>query len=413
MSRRRSGETLVFTGAVLLSVVHALDDAFWHRGSGLGLDQHALAGAIAAAAALAGIALFPRLRPGLRAALAFFFGALAVVNGAMHVIHLVQFGPAGGDITGALAFAAGATLLGLAAAIPFRHRREGTAGRSRRWRNRILAGAGTLLAVAVVIAPLGLAIVETHKWRDPIGSPPSAAYDEVAFQASDGLDIAGWYRPSRNGATVIVVHGGGSDREDSTAHAELLAKHGYGVLLYDSRGRGESDGAPNGYGWDWRKDVEGAIEFLRGRGEVDPDRIGGLGLSSGADTLIDLAGDTDEFAAVVADGAAGASFEDARRLNGTSPQAVPGWLMFSAVRVLSGDAPGRPLEDQVDKLDTPTLLLSAGTTQEYDFNVLYEKVGNPMVEHLNLPDATHTHAIHDAPRIYERRVTSFFDDALL
>ena len=87
--------------------------------------------------------------------------------------------------------------------------------------------------------------------------------------------------------------------------------------------------------------------------------------------------------------------------------------MFSAVRVLSGDAPGRPLEDQVDKLDTPTLLLSAGTTQEYDFNVLYEKVGNPMVEHLNLPDATHTHAIHDAPRIYERRVTSFFDDALL
>ena len=100
-----------------------------------------------------------------------------------------------------------------------------------------------------MIAPLGLAIVETHKWRDPIGSPPSAAYDEVAFQASDGLDIAGWYRPSRNGATVIVVHGGGSDREDSTAHAELLAKHGYGVLLYDSRGRGESDGAPNGYGW--------------------------------------------------------------------------------------------------------------------------------------------------------------------
>ena len=30
---------------------------------------------------------------------------------------------------------------------------------------------------------------------------------------ADGLRIAGWYRPSRNGAAVLLVHGGGGDRD--------------------------------------------------------------------------------------------------------------------------------------------------------------------------------------------------------
>src|SRR5215210_8930125 len=87
---RGSGEAVVFSAAALVGLAHALDDAFWHRGPGLGLGQHALAGAIAVAAAAAGIALFPRLRPGLRAGLAFLLGAPALVNGATHVINLVQ-----------------------------------------------------------------------------------------------------------------------------------------------------------------------------------------------------------------------------------------------------------------------------------------------------------------------------------
>jgi hypothetical protein len=410
---RRSGEALAFTGAALVSLVHALDDAFWHRGEGLGIGQHALAGAIATAGVVAGIALFPRLRPGLRAALAFFFGALALVNGAMHVVHIAGHGPAGGDITGALAAAAGATLLGLAAAIPWRHRGEGAARGRRRWLNRALAVAGLVAGLVVVVGPMSMSIVDTHKWRDGIGAPPSAAYQDVTFNASDGLELAGWYRPSRNGAAVIVVHGGGSDREGSVAHAKMLARHGYGVLLYDARGRGESEGSPNGYGWDWAKDVEGALDFLAGRDDVEPDRIGALGLSTGADILIEAAARHGEIGALVADGAAAGSFEDWHRLKGTGPILPSGWVMFTTTRVLAGDPPGPPLEDQVAKLRSPTLLISAGEDVERDFNVMYDEVGNPRVEHLNLPGAVHTHGIHAAPREYERRVAGFFDEALL
>jgi predicted alpha/beta hydrolase len=107
--------------------------------------------------------------------------------------------------------------------------------------------------------------VQTHKFREPIDGPPSEAYEPVSFAASDGLRLSGWYRPSQNGAAVVLVHGGGGDRTGAESHAELLARHGYGVLLYDARGRGESEGSPNAFGWGWDEDVAGALAFLRER----------------------------------------------------------------------------------------------------------------------------------------------------
>jgi uncharacterized protein len=209
-----------------------------------------------------------------------------------------------------------------------------------------------------------------------------------------------------------VVHGGGGDREGSLAHAQLLARHGYGVLVYDARGRGESDGSPNDYGGDWPKDIAGAIAFLKTRGDVDPARIGALGLSTGADALIDTAGDRGDIAAVVADGTAAGSFDDWARLRGTELGTVPGWMMFRTIRVLSGDPPTRPLADQVRKITSPTLLISAGRAEEYQFSSIYEQAAGGRVDHWNLPDAQHTQAIHEYPDQYEQRVVSFFDDAL-
>ena len=132
---RRSGEWLVFTAATLVALVHALDDAFVHRGPGLGAGELVLAAAVALGAALAGVLAFPFLRPGVKAALALCFGVLAGVNGAMHLNHVRADGPAGADVTGVLALAAGVVLLGLAAAIPWRHRGERPA------RRRLDAGA--------------------------------------------------------------------------------------------------------------------------------------------------------------------------------------------------------------------------------------------------------------------------------
>ena len=197
---------------------------------------------------------------------------------------------------------------------------------------------------------MGIAMTETHKWREPIGAPPSADYREVAFEATDGVDLSGWYRPTRNGATILVVHGGGGDRTGAVAHAQLLARHGYGVFLHDARGRGKSEGVQNAWGWGWPKDVAGAIAFLKARDEVDPERIGALGLSTGADVLVQVAGSGTELKAVVADGTAAGSFEDSQRVFGFTAMTPFLAAEFATVQVTSGATPGPTLEDMMQRI---------------------------------------------------------------
>jgi uncharacterized protein len=394
----------VFSAAIAVALLHALDDAFLHRQPGLGIGQHALAAAVAVVGAVGAIVVFPSLRAGLRAGLALAFGSLAAVNGFLHLNHITVDGPAHSDVTGVLAAAAGLVLLGLAVSIPWRHRGAGS------WRSRTVAAVALPVTAIAVLGPIGMAQFDAHKWREPIGEPPSAAYRTVEFEASDGLDLKGWYRPSSSGAAVLVVHGGGSDRTGSVRHAQMLARHGYGVLVYDARGRGDSEGSPNGYGWDWEKDVAGALDYLQGRPDVDPSRIGAIGLSTGADVLLQVAAETDELAGLVTDGAAAGSFEDWARLRGTEAGTVPGWVMFSAIRVMTGDVPPPPLQDQVAKIEEPLMLIGAGIKEEHEFNELYAEAA-PHAEHWDV-DAGHTAALRERPREYEQRVTGFFDRAL-
>jgi uncharacterized protein len=418
LTRVRHGawETLAFRAATALALLHALDDAFLNRQPGVPLGQHALAALVAIVAGVTAIVAFPRLRPGLRAAIALVFGVFAIVNGAVHIAHVAVDEVGGSDLTGIVAVGAGSVLALLGVAIPFLHRGEGAVTRRRRWAYRALAIVAGLIGVYAFLFPVAGAIVQTHKFREPIGEPPSAAYRPITFTASDGLRLSGWYVPSTNRAAVILVHGGGGDRTGATRHAELLVRHGYGVLLYDARGRGESEGSPVGFGWGWRDDVAGALVFLRRQPDVDADRIGALGLSRGADVLIGVAAERRELAAVVADGATMSSFADYRNAKGLDEAAPFYWTTFVAVRVLSGTSHGEPLEKLVaDVSPTPLLLVATGGSlpEELDVNRIYAEAAREPVELWELPDVNHTAAIREQPREYERRVVSFFDRALL
>jgi hypothetical protein len=408
-------EALVFRAATAVLLLHALDDAFFNRQPGVPADQHVVAAVVAVAATLAGALAFNRLRPGLRAGLALVFGIFGLVNGMQHVIHVALEGPAHSDVTGVLAAIAAAVLVLLGLAIPFLHRGEGAAPRGRRWAIRAAVVVAAAVVTFVFLLPAGGAIVQVHKFREPIGDPPSAAYEPVTFRASDGLRISGWYVRSRNRAAVILVHGGGGDRTGPVRHAELLRRHGYGVLLYDSRGRGESEGNHNFFGWGWAKDVDGALAFLRNRPDVDRERIGGLGLSTGADVLIEVAASRRKLRAVVSDGATAASFEDHWNAFGLDPATPFTWTYIATARVLSGLSPPEPLEELVAEVSpTPLLLIAAGrgVPDELEFNRVYAEAAREPFEHWELPDVSHTDAIRERPREYERRVVGFFDEAL-
>jgi dienelactone hydrolase len=400
LTRRLKRETLVFGGAVLVALVHAFDDALGEAG------DHTLAAVLSLVLAAGAVWAFPRVRTGLRAGLALFFGAAATLNGSMHVKHIAEQGVSGGDVTGVLAAAAGGVLVALAIALPIVHRGEGG------WKGRAIAVPATLLGLFFVIVPMSIALTETHKWREDVGAAPSAAYRDVTFEASDGVQLSGWYRPTRNGATVIVVHGGGSDRRGSVAHASMLARHGYGVLLYDSRGRGRSEGTQNAWGWGWPRDVEGAIAYLKARPEVDPERLGALGLSTGADVLVQVAGTGHDLKAVVADGTVASSYEDAERVYGIGLMTPFFVAEFATVQLTSGTKPGPTLEDVMPKVMSPTLLVAAGPQEKRPGELYDRAAGDRPVDVWYLPNVSHTAAIRQAAPEYERRVTRFFAAAL-
>ena len=291
----------IFAAAVSVALLHAFDDAFLLPGGGVPLTQHALAFAIALGASALAVWRFRSFRPGVQAALAFTFGALAMVNGGRHAHHVLNEGWSANDVTGVLALVAGVVLVGLAAWIPFAHRGEGS------WPARLLVPPLLVLSVVFLFGPVGMAIVDIHSLHRPVGSPPNAAYKTVHFTASDGVRLEGWHRPSRNGASVLMISGGGGNRRSTLRHATMLERHGYGVLVYDPRGSGNSEGTVNSYGWGWDKDADAAMDYLAAHGGG---RIGALGLSTGADMAIDAAGRRSDVAAVVADGSAAIGYED-------------------------------------------------------------------------------------------------------
>jgi len=404
-------ETLFFRAAVALLMLHALDDAVLHRQPGVGVEQHLPAAVFALACGAVALAVFDRLRPGLRAGLAAMLGTLGLVNGAMHVGHVRADALGASDLTGVAAALAGVALVAFAVAIPFRHRGAGAATGWARGRNRLVA-VGATFAGLLLLVPVSIGIVDSHKWRDRIPATP-AGFEAVAFRSADGLLLRGWQHRSQNGATILVAHGGNGDRTGAMAHARMLVRHGYGALVYDARGRGESEGTQSGYGWGVADDVDGALDFLAAQPGVD--RIGGLGLSTGADVLLEVAADHPELAAVVTDGAAGMTFQDAQRLSTSSPvEAALGRVMFATIEVLTGAEQPRVIEDRVAALHAPLLLISAPAQGlEHDFNVLYEAAAAGRVEHWNLPRSSHTRGLRDEPAAYERRVVSFLDSALI
>jgi alpha-beta hydrolase superfamily lysophospholipase len=96
-------------------------------------------------------------------------------------------------------------------------------------------------------------------------------YQEISFTTSDGLTLQGWYIPSANGAAVILTHHMASNRVGVLETAYMLARNGYGVLLFDLRAHGESQGEVLPFGGAEAEDIVAAAAYLQSREDIDPD----------------------------------------------------------------------------------------------------------------------------------------------
>ena len=285
--------------ALGLIALHVVDDNFLQPEPGTSASDHLVSGLVPLALLVIAAWAYPRLRAGLRAVIALTLGLFGVVTGIEAVYYTTKGGPSGDDFTGLLAIPAGLVLLVLGVVTLWRARRTDDSRLWRYLRRSLLVVAGIAVAYFIIF-PLSFAYVVTHTARGFVPAADlGAAYEEVSFKTSDGLTLEGWYIPSKNRAAVIAFPG----RAGSQRPARMLARNGYGVLLFDRRGEGESDGDPNIFGWKGERDVHAAVEFLQQRPDVDPERIGGIGLSVGGEMMIEAAAaESNGLKAVVSEG---------------------------------------------------------------------------------------------------------------
>ena len=296
------------------------------------------------------------LRRELRAAGGFVFGLVGLFLAYVHR----------GDLLVAPFAVLGAALL-LGAALALRERPR-AASRAWRWGRRALTVATALGLRSSSSSPRSPLRCGSPRRRASSVRPFDLAHEDVSLHTRDGLRLAAWYVPSRNGAAVVVVHGGGGTRNGSERHARMLARAGYGVLLYDARGNGESEGRHDAMGWTWEPDVAAAVDFLSRRPDVRG-RIGALGISTGAEAVLQAAARNDEIAAVVSDGAIARNLAETRQLAGVEElQAVPYFgLLFGTIRTLTGTPQPQPLQQLVPEIaPRPVLLIASGAGTEQD-----------------------------------------------
>ena len=348
------------------------------------------------------------LRPSLRAALAFTAGSLSLVGTVLAILDASWNGLAAKQAPGFALVAAGVALLA-AAIVALRSKPRVSGGRRVvRW---VSTFGATILLGYFVILSIGAALWITGKPRVAVRSF-AVPHENVTLRSSDGVRLAAWYVPSRNGAAIVLVHGGGGDRDGLKLHATLLARHGYGVLLYDERGRGASGGRSNAFGWDWPADVEASIDFLERRGIRN---VGVLGLSTGAEVAITAAADDPRVAAVVADGAEARTLDDFAHLSGANGAvSLPYWAVTTtAVRLIRHTKPAPPLDELVPRIaPRPLLLVQSNDSAETSIAPVWARIDgrSGVLWHV---DAEHTKGLEDHPRAYGRRVVGLFDRALL
>ena len=398
--------------AIGVVALHVVDDNFLQPNQGTSAGDHLAGGLVPLVVLVTAAALYDRMRAGARATTALLVGFFGILAGTEAVHYTMGGGPSGDDYTGLLSIPAGLTLMGLGAVTLWRSRRRD----DRLWwrySRRLLVTAAVLFATLAAVVPVTVSYIVTHAARDHVPAADlGAPYEEVEFRTTDGLLLQGWYIKSRNGAAVISFPG----RAASQKRAKVLARHGYGVLLFDRRGEGESEGDPNLFGWQGERDVHAAVTFLQSRPDVDPERIGGIGLSVGGEMMIEAAAESSALKAILSEGASGRSVRDEIANPGGAWQELIGTgLATAATAIFTSNLPPADLQSLVPKISGAVFFVygERGQPAEKPANSAFYAAARGERELWEVPGSGHMGGTEAQPVEYERRIVRFFDRTLL
>jgi uncharacterized protein len=290
-----------------------------------------------------------------------------------------------------------------------------------------------LLAGILLIGLLEILILTKNEAHELITSPMETRrlprqtpadfnmpYEDVTVRDSEGLKLVGWFVPSQNGAVIMVQHGYKSTREKMLEEAQMLYRHGYGILLTTVRAHDYSEGEKITFGMQEVNDMDAWYQYLITRPDIDPNKIGELGNSMGGMLAIQYAAQNKNIKAVVANSTF-ASLNDTVSEAVTKFSHLPAFPFASLIVFWAERETGFKTED----IDTtkwiaqisprPVFLMQGGEDAFVSTDSgmkLYEAAGEPKELWY---DPTVGHNAFDRARAaeFERRVAEFFDQYLL
>ena len=304
-------------------------------------------------------------------------------------------------------------------------RAEGTAKSTRRisWRGALLAG---LVLFILGEAFIGLRNARQAKLQMDFervhvtaamrkeASHALGPLEDVSFTASDGVVLRGWYAPAKRRAAVIFVSGGAANRMQPLPEARALVEHGFGVLLFDSRASGESDGELTTWGELEQRDLVAALDFVSARADVDPNKIGVQGLSIGG-TTVALTAAKDPRAHAVLLNATWTSLSDEVGYKFGKFGPFSSWPAKWVFRHAGVDLDAvRPIDHIAEIAPRPLLILTGEVdtdTPVWVMDRLFAAARAPK-DMWVVPGAGHGGYAEASPTEYTKRVVAFFEASL-
>lgn len=295
----------------------------------------------------------------------------------------------------------------------------------------LLSGVVLLLPAFAALAggPLGVGALHPANLNparmsqtDEMLTRTGAAKEDFAVLAPDGVELRGWkIRPkSPNGDWILLFHGVSDNRTGVLGPAEFLLRHGYSLVMMDSRAHGTSGGDMATYGWKERHDTVAITNALCAQEHVR--HLGALGVSMGAAIALQSAAVELRIQAVVAED----PFADLREVSydyaGMHWSPLLGKTLFRPATVFAlremAQAGGFPPDEvspakAVEARPVPVLLI-CGTRDTTipcrHAKKIYQAARGPK-ELWVVQGAEHASAFGRAPAEYEDRVIRFLGNS--
>ena len=163
----------------------------------------------------------------------------------------------------------------------------------------LLVAAALLVGVALGVRFIENKLIFFPMKGEPVKPEPAPVHEDVAFEASDGIRLHGWFVPptvmpastpavgsGRGVPVILLLHGNAGNIGHRWEKIRALGSVGCAVFAIDYRGYGRSGGSPTEAGV--YRDVDGACAYLAGRGTPTTSIIV-YGESIGGALAVDLA----------------------------------------------------------------------------------------------------------------------------